>query len=78
MKEKPVKITNKGMIKIPAELRKKYNLNNGDKVLVLQDESALKIIPIRNEEELRKNSYKREDMKKISKEIRKQELASER
>jgi AbrB family looped-hinge helix DNA binding protein len=78
MKDKPGKITNKGMIKIPAELRKKYNLNTGDKVLVLKDEGALKIIPIRNEEELRKNSYKREDMKKISKEIRKQELASER
>ena len=78
VKEKPVKVTNNGMITIPAELRRKYDLNDGDKVLVLEDEGALKIIPIRTEAELRKKSYSRDKMKKVSKEIREQELARER
>ena len=40
MVEKVVKVTNKGMISIPAEIRKKHNIKDGDYVLVEEDESA--------------------------------------
>ncbi len=78
IREKPVKVTNNGMITIPAVFRRKYNLNDGDKVLVLEDEGVLKIIPIRSDKELRKNSYSREDMKDLSKKIKQEELKREK
>ncbi len=56
-KEKEVLITNRGMITIPARFRKSYNLKDGDKVLIIEDEGTLKIIPLRLSEELRKDSY---------------------
>jgi len=78
IKEKPVKVTNNGMITIPAVFRRKYNLKDGDKVLVLEDEGVLKIAPIRSDKELRKNSYSMEEMKDLSKKIKQEELKREK
>ncbi|MGQ4875849.1 MAG: AbrB/MazE/SpoVT family DNA-binding domain-containing protein [Promethearchaeia archaeon] len=74
---KPVKVTNNGMITIPAYLRKKYNIKDGDKVFIFEDEGILKIIPIKNSEELRKNSYTVEEMKKIMEETKREEILRE-
>ncbi|GAI62483.1 unnamed protein product [marine sediment metagenome] len=62
--EKEVTITNRGMITIPAAFRKIFNLKDGDKVLIIEDEGTLKIIPIKDPESLRLNSYNTEEMKK--------------
>ncbi|MFO8019977.1 MAG: AbrB/MazE/SpoVT family DNA-binding domain-containing protein [Promethearchaeia archaeon] len=77
IKEKPVKVTNNGMITIPAAFRKRYNLNDGDKVLILEDAGMLKIVPIRDISELRKGSYSSEDMKVLSKKLKSEELKRE-
>ncbi len=66
MIEKAVKITNNGMISIPAPIRKKYNIKDGDYVVVVDDETgALKIYPIEDVESLRKRSFKVDEFKKI-------------
>jgi len=54
IEEKQVTITNQGMITIPAAFRKSYNLKDGDKILIVEDEGTLKIIPLKEEEELKK------------------------
>ena len=64
--EKEVTITNRGMITIPAAFRKSY-----------EDEGTLKIIPIKDPEILRLNSYSTEEMKKEMDKSRKEELERE-
>ena len=76
--EKEVTITNRGMITIPAAFRKTFNLKDGDKVLIIEDEGALKIIPIKDPESLRVNSYDTEEMKKEMNKSRKEELEREK
>ena len=75
--EKEVTITNRGMITIPAAFRKIFNLKDGDKVLIIEDEGTLKIIPIKDPESLRINSYDTEEMKKEMNKSRKEELERE-
>jgi AbrB family looped-hinge helix DNA binding protein len=75
--EKEVTITNRGMITIPAAFRKTFNLKDGDKVLIIEDEGTLKIIPIKDPESLRLNSYNTEEMKKEMSKSRKEELERE-
>jgi len=75
--EKEVTITNRGMITIPAAFRKNFNLKDGDKVLIIEDEGTLKIIPIKDPETLRLNSYNTEEMKKEMNKSRKEELERE-
>jgi len=62
IEEKQVTITNQGMITIPAAFRKSYNLKDGDKILIVEDEGTLKIIPLKEEEELKKDSYSTKEM----------------
>ncbi len=73
-----VKITNNGMISIPAALRKKYNLKDGKYVMVIEDEGTLRIIPIEKTEDLQKRSVTFERMLEIMKESRKEELELEK
>ena len=75
--EKPVTITNNGMITIPAALRKKYNLKDGDKVLIIEDEGCLRIIRLSTDEEIRKNSYTFEEMQAQMEKSRKEEIERE-
>ncbi|MCK4379883.1 MAG: AbrB/MazE/SpoVT family DNA-binding domain-containing protein [Candidatus Lokiarchaeota archaeon] len=62
IEEKKVTITNQGMITIPAAFRKSYGLKDGDKVLIVEDEGTLKIIPLHDFDELKKNSYNTKEM----------------
>jgi len=75
--EKPVTITNNGMITIPALLRKKYYLKDGDKVLVIEDEGTLKIILLSTDEEIRKNSYTYQEMQAQMERSQKEEIEKE-
>ncbi len=72
-----VKITNRGMITIPAALRKKYGLQDGDQVLVVEDEGMLKIIPIESIEYLQNRSVTTKEMVDILKRSREEELELE-
>jgi AbrB family looped-hinge helix DNA binding protein len=76
--EKEVTITNRGMITIPAMFRKNYDLKDGDKVLIIEDEGTLKIIPIKDPKSLRLNSYDTEEMQKEMDKSRKEELEREK
>jgi AbrB family looped-hinge helix DNA binding protein len=73
------KIVNHGMINIPAAIRKKLQLKDGDKVWVeLNDEGIIQIIPIKSIEEIRKNSYSSQEMLDEMEKFRQQELEREK
>ncbi len=79
MAEKVVKVTNKGMISIPAEIRKKYNISDGDYVLVKEEKNGeIKIIPIESEESLRKKGLTIEEFRKIFNQSRKEDMELEK
>lgn len=77
IEEKKVTITNKGMITIPAAFRKSYSLKDGDKVLIVEDEGTLKIIPLKDIDELKKNSYNSKEMLDQMKKSKREELHRE-
>ncbi len=78
MADKIVKVTNKGMISIPAEIRKKYNISDGDYVLVKEEKNGeIKIIPIESEESLRKKGLTIEEFRKIFNQSRKEDMELE-
>lgn len=76
--EKPVKVCNHGMVSIPAALRAKYNIHDGDHVVFIEDENGIKIIPIMTIEEFRKNSPSVEEMLEIMRNSRKKDLELDR
>ena len=79
MVEKPVKVTNKGMISIPAAIRKKYNINDGDYILVKEDENkGIQLIPIESIESLRNKALTVEESRKIFRQSRKEDMELER
>ena len=73
-----VKITNRGMVSIPAAFRKKYDLKDGNYVIVLEEEGTLRLIPLKSTEQLQEESISVEEMLKIIAESRKEELELER
>ena len=78
MTEKTVKVTNKGMISIPAVIRKKYNINDGDYILVKEEEDgSIKLVPIESIESLRKRALTVEESRHIFKKSRKEDLELE-
>jgi len=77
IEEKKVTITNQGMITIPAAFRKSYGLKDGDKVLIIEDEGTLKIIPLQDTDELKKNSYTIKEMLDQMKKSKTEELSRE-
>ena len=79
MSEKAVKVTNKGMISIPAAIRKKHNISDGDYIIVKEEEDGvIKLIPIESIESLRKQALTAEEFKAIYNESRKEDLELER
>ncbi len=79
MLEKSVKVTNKGMISIPAMIRKKYNIKDGDYVLVKEDQDGvIKLIPIKSIELLRKKSLSIEESREIFTKSRKEDRELEK
>ncbi len=79
MVEKLVKVTNKGMISIPAAIRKKYNINDGDYILVKEDENkGIQLIPIEPIESLRNKAFTVEESREIFRQSRKEDMELER
>ena len=78
MVEKIVKVTNKGMISIPADIRKKHKIKDGDYIIVTEENGEIKIIPIESEESLRKKGLTVEEFREIYKKSRKEDLELER
>ena len=72
-----VKVTNRGMITIPANLRKKYGLKDGDQVIVIEDEGMLRIIPVESIESLQNRALTTKEMVDILKGSREEELELE-
>ena len=75
--EKSVKVTYCGMICLPASLRKKYNIKDGDHISIIEDEDGMKIIPIEDIDSLRSRSISAKKMYSIMEESRKEELELE-
>ena len=57
------------MITIPANLRKKYGLQDGDQVIVVEDEGTLKIVPIEPIKSLQNRSITTKEMVEILKSL---------
>jgi len=75
--EKTVKVTNRGMICLPASLRKKYNIKDGDHISIIEDEDGMRIIPIEDIDSLRRRSISAKKMLKIMEEAKKEDLELE-
>ena len=75
MIQKTVKITNKGMISIPASLRKKFHLKDGDYVIIGENEDGtMQITPIIPLDELKKKSATVEEFREIYHKSKQEEL----
>ncbi len=72
---KSVKINNKGMITIPARIRKKYNLTTGNEVAIYDLNGQIIIIPILDIEKIR--TFTREEFGKVYEEIHDEEVKLE-
>ena len=72
---KSVKINNKGMITIPARIRKKYNLTTGNEVAIYDLNGQIVIIPILDIEKIR--TFTREEFGKVYEEIHDEEVKLE-
>jgi AbrB family looped-hinge helix DNA binding protein len=75
--EKPITITNRGMITIPAVLRKRFGLGDGDRVVLIEDEGTIRIIPLLPEEKLRAQSCSASEMIRMLEKSRAEELELE-
>lgn len=74
----PVVIVNsRGMITIPIEFRKKHNIKPGTKVMVLEMDEGLSIIPILNEKELQEDLIPAVEMKRTTEEAKIHDLEIE-
>lgn len=79
MVEKVVKVSNKGMISIPADIRKKYKIKDGDFILIKEDaDGSIKIIPIESVEVLRQKGLTVEEFREIYEKSRKEDRELER
>ena len=72
---KSVKINNKGMITIPARMRKKYNLTTGNEVVIYDLNGQIVIIPILDIDKIR--TFTREEFGKVYEEIHDEEVKLE-
>ena len=76
--QKTVKITNKGMISIPASLRKKFHLKDGDYVIIEENENGtMKITPIIPIEKLKNQSATIEEFREINIKSKQEDLELE-
>jgi bifunctional DNA-binding transcriptional regulator/antitoxin component of YhaV-PrlF toxin-antitoxin module len=65
------------MITIPAFIRKLYHLNDGDRVVMIEDEGTLRLIPIVPEESLLEHSCSAEEMISMLQKSREEEMELE-
>lgn len=79
MIEKVVKVTNKGMISIPAAIRKKHNISDGDYIIIKEEkDGVIELTPIQSVESLRQQGLTVEEFRAIYNESRTEDLELER
>ncbi|HME55143.1 MAG TPA: AbrB/MazE/SpoVT family DNA-binding domain-containing protein [Candidatus Lokiarchaeia archaeon] len=79
MTEARVKVTNKGMISIPAEIRKKHDIVDGQYILVSEDDDGnIRLEPVKTVDAIRKNAPTVEEFKKFYLDSRKEDMRLER
>ena len=66
------------MVSIPAVFRKKYDLKDGKYVIFVEDEGTLRLIPLKSTEQLQAESVSTEEIAKIIKKFREEELELEK
>jgi AbrB family looped-hinge helix DNA binding protein len=64
MLKKTIKLTQRGMITIPLNLRKKFHLKEGSKLVILEDEGKLMLIPLVDIEKIRSQLPTKEALSK--------------
>jgi len=75
---KPITMNKKGMVLIPATLRKKYKFHEGSKFIILDIEGKLELIPIYNDfQEIQKICPTKEEFQQSYEESREIELELE-
>lgn len=63
MKNPPIiKLTNKGMINIPVDFQKQYDIHDGDTIAVIEDEDGLRVIQVKSIVTLRQRSISSEKL----------------
>jgi AbrB family looped-hinge helix DNA binding protein len=79
MTEAMVKVMKKGMISIPAEIRKKHDIRDGQHIIVSDDENGNIILtPVESIEALREQALTVAEFKKYLIQSRKEDLELER
>jgi len=76
--EDVVTITSRGMITIPLNLRKKFKLNPGTQLAILEDEGKLSLIPLVDIDQIRDTFPTIAETSKMIDKSRKEELELER
>ncbi|TXT53914.1 MAG: hypothetical protein BAJALOKI2v1_840022 [Promethearchaeota archaeon] len=75
---KKVKVKNQGMIRIPAELRKKFDIKDGDYVIFQEDERGDFVLKkIESEVKIREKALDIEKFKEVYKKSRQEDLELE-
>ncbi|MHA1520161.1 MAG: AbrB/MazE/SpoVT family DNA-binding domain-containing protein [Promethearchaeota archaeon] len=78
MSTKIIRVNKKGMITIPVDIRKKYNLMEGAEISILDIDGQLSIIPIYESfSEVQKMLAPRQTMIDIQEKLHKEELLLE-
>ena len=73
-----VRVTNKGMISVPAEFRRKLDIKDGDLILVKEDDDgSLKVIPIPSIEKLRALALTVDEFKSVYRNSKQEDMESE-
>jgi AbrB family looped-hinge helix DNA binding protein len=70
MKEETVRVSSKGQIVIPTDLREKLNIDKGRKMILVEKDGVIIMKPIRKLSELKGILRTRESVKEIIKELR--------
>jgi AbrB family looped-hinge helix DNA binding protein len=78
MGESNIVMNQRGMITIPSKIRKKYNLQPGMHFTILEDEDGLRLIPIEDDLQFRKNLLSHEEVVDILKNLRQKEVELEK
>lgn len=74
---KIVTMTNRGMITIPASIRKKFNLQDGQPLAIIEQEDKMVLIPIIDFEKEREFFLENNAMKQLLDRLDAEELALE-
>ncbi|MHA1682195.1 MAG: AbrB/MazE/SpoVT family DNA-binding domain-containing protein [Promethearchaeota archaeon] len=75
--EASVRISNHGRITIHSGMRRKYDLKDGDKVFIFEDEGMIRIVPIKHIDDLRAQSCSAKEMMEILRNSREEDLELE-